>query len=715
MNILNASPQAILLGTDDKSARIVTPEREPIPQHLPKFYLFTEKGTTDPMLVGGAKMLATYGAASFDKLSPYYNHATLFSTTIAGEANVQMVQRVIPDDANPEANFTLYLDIVADKVPNYLRNSDGGIVTDVNTGAYVVDPATPEIDGHRIKFIKEYTPTGLTLGSNLSKTGHMVNADGDNSTMYPILDIKAKYRGGYYNNVGISIESMPQITIPSTVISKAKILPYKFKLYTRVDDKTTAVVQKSLYGEEGVMFSLKEDAINPVTENGFDLDAIFPEEWSNETNVLLPLKYSDYEDVHVYYDNVKALLTAIMNQEKLYVTDIPTTWNDGLDSDTLSWFDFTTADLTELQDNEINLIDIFSAHSSKYIKYFTLHHDEETTVTSTATMKEVQIGANTPLFLEGGSNGTMDNANYETLVVREMAKYLDTDSEVMEMAINVESIIYDSGFTLATKKELCNFIAFRKDTMVMLTTHDASLGNYILPLSDERAIGVNLKTRLQLTPESDYFGTKVMRGVIVPGTGLLNDDSLKYRVPQLLEIAKKSAAYMGASTGNWKHVNMFDRAPGSIVKTLKDLQPSFIPAGVKPALWQAGLVWTQPFDRRQYFFPGIQTVYENDTSVLNSYFTVMAICTLNKIAAEAWRNFTGSSDLSQAQFADAVVSFVNNRVLGRFDDRFVIVPEVHFTEGDKQRGYSWTLVTKIYAHNMKTVMVSYVEAYRLEN
>ena len=91
----------------------------------------------------------------------------------------------------------------------------------------------------------------------------------------------------------------------------------------------------------------------------------------------------------------------------------------------------------------------------------------------------------------------------------------------------------------------------------------------------------------------------------------------------------------------------------------------------------------------------------------------MAICTLNKIAAEAWRNFTGSSDLTRAQLADAVVAFVNGRVANKFDGRFVIVPEVEFTEADLQRGYSWNLVTKIYSNNLMSVMLTRVEAYRL--
>lgn len=709
-NIVSASPQSIHLGTDDQSGSIVTPERDPIPQHLPKVFFFAEKGTTLPSVVSGAKMLLNYGAESFNKLSPYYNHATLFATTMVGEGNTMMMQRVIPDDANPAANFTLYIDIISDDVPNYVRNSDGGLVMGED-GEYVVDSDEETIPGHRVKYIKEYTIDGLTPGTKTSKTGNMTDADGNTSTMYPIMDFKAQWQGETYNNVGVCIESLLQATIPSKIITEGKVLPYKLRLVKRASKKATAVSYKSLYGEESVMFSLKEGAVNPLTEADFSLDGIFPEQWSNESDPKIPLKYSDYEDVHVYYNNIESILTRIVNIEREHVSAVAQEWNDGQYASTLSWFDFTTADQNLILEEEINLLDLFACKSSSGVRYFTMIHDDSEVV-STSTMKESQISKTTPLFLEGGSNGTLTNEMFEILVTREMAKYLDPDSEVMDMAVNVESIIYDSGFTLATKKELCNIIALRKDTMVMLTTHDASLGVNSLPLSDERAIAVNLKTRLKLTPESDYFGTKVMRGLIVGGTGLLSDDSMKNRVPQLLEIAQKSAAYMGAGNGEWKPVKRFDSAPGSIVTFTKDLRPSFIPAGVKPLLWNAGLVWTQPFDRRQFFFPALQTVYEDDTSVLNSYFTVMAICTLNKIAAEAWRNFTGTTSLSKAQLADAIVAFFNGRAANKFDSKFVIVPEVVFTKGDIERGYSWELIVKIYAYNMKTVSVTKIVAYR---
>jgi hypothetical protein len=93
----------------------------------------------------------------------------------------------------------------------------------------------------------------------------------------------------------------------------------------------------------------------------------------------------------------------------------------------------------------------------------------------------------------------------------------------------------------------------------------------------------------------------------------------------------------------------------------------------------------------------------------------MAIAYLNKIAHAAWREFSGVSRLTPAQLTDRVNEYVNARVTGIFDDRFVIEPAAFFTQSDSLRGYSWTLPIKIYAPNQMTVMTTYVQAYRISD
>jgi len=495
--------------------------------------------------------------------------------------------------------------------------------------------------------------------------------------------------------------------------SDTKSLPYKLSLYYRNNPQSSTQVLRSLYGEPSVQFSFKKNAINPNTSALFDIETVFDQNWFNETDVLKPLRYKEYNAMYTYRTNLELVYGLIMANEKTHVTTTVSTWHDTLTSDTLSWYDFTTADPT-LIDAETYLIDLFSAKTSKNIPYFTLQVSTQAT-TYTGTAKEISLGANTPVYLNGGSDGTMTNTMFESLVTTELTKYSNPDSEVIDTAVNIETIFYDSGFTLNTKKEIVNFIAVRKNTAICLSTHDDALGEKFLPLSDERAVAVALQTRLLLAPESSYFGTPVMRGMIVAGTGLFRSGITKNRIPLSYELALKSASMMGAANYKWNGVKTFDHGTGAVLTELVDIEPAFIPAGIKPTLWNNGLVWAQPKDTIQYFFPSTQTVYKYDTSVLNSWTTVVAVCTINTIADDTWREFSGTNTMSDQQFLAAVTDYVNNRLNGIFANLLIVVPDASVTEYDAARGYSWTLINKLYAPNMKTVMTTWVQAHRLSD
>lgn len=177
----------------------------------------------------------------------------------------------------------------------------------------------------------------------------------------------------------------------------------------------------------------------------------------------------------------------------------------------------------------------------------------------------------------------------------------------------------------------------------------------------------------------------------------------------------KAARYMGASDGKWKSGYNFDGAPGSIVENFTNINVTYTSATVRNKDWDAGLNWAQRYDRNSVFIPALKTVYTDDTSVLNSFFTAMIICELNKICQRAQRKFSGVSNLSHAQLAQRVDEFITEAVSGKFDGRATIEPTTYFTDADIARGYSWTTAVKVFAPNMSTVMTSIIQSYRLED
>ena len=529
------------------------------------------------------------------------------------------------------------------------------------------------------------------------------------STMYPIFELKAKYPGEYYNNIGFAISSLFNDDVDSKIVSSTKSLPYKLALFTRSGVGSSPVVLRSLFSEPSVQFSFKEKAINPNTEANFDFETVYENNWYNETDDLKTLRYFEYDFFYFYRNYFEELTKKFLESEKVYVSDEEVEWGNGEYASSISWFDFTTDDKKDIME-EFHLINPFICKSSKNVNYFTVVKSDLKS-TLAPNQKEITISGDTPIFLDGGSDGTMSNENFEQLLIEKMNEYVDQDSQVQDLAVNVESIFYDSGFTLATKKELVNFITMRKDTSIVLSTHDDSLGDKDLPLSEARAVGIALKARYQLAPESEYFGTPVARGIVVVGTGKLRDGSTNNRIPLSYEIAIKSARMMGSSTGYWDQQEMFDNYPGNSLEFLIDPSPAFIPAGIKPTLWNEGLVWVQPYDRSSYHIPALQTIYDRDTSVLNNFFVMMTLGQLVKCSDNVWRKYTGTSGMSNAQFMEVVSNYANDIVANKFGDVVSVVAECQITEEDEQRGYSWRLIYKVYGNHMKTVMVAHSEVY----
>ena len=915
--IKNAAPQMIALGANDLSGRTLAVEEQPTPQHLPLFYIWAKKGSTNRELVDSSTMLELYGDESFDINEQWFNHQTRFLNAVTAEGNTCMVQRLVPSDAGANSNATIFIDLLETKVPNYKRDSYGSYMVDSDTGEYLVDEENPTIDGYKIKLIREYYDEDLESGAVNVKNGtmsevvttyveiadaykglfsnfttafkvgdtipladlitatdgmsvdvalsntsvvskvdnngtieyHAVGAgscgvtltlsatdsesedalqtstiefsvsvqeddllaeqnitvdgivqtltssepsmtltiSGDNaanctvtvnnssiasveytsqtdnsqtvtitgltngityvtvcagttatqescitvftlqskvvdeveststnvSRMYPILQLKAKNPGEWYNNVGFAISSLSSSEVDETILEETKSMCYKLALYERDDANSSPDVKQSLYGETSVLFSFKEKCINPNTEARMDFEKVYDSNWFNETDSLLNLKYYDYEYFYFYRDNFETVSKLVMEKEKAYVSDEEQTWADGYDNTTYSWYDFTTTDQDELSD-EYLLINLFSQQTTQGVNYFTLVASDSTS-TLDDNQKEILINGDTPIFLDGGSDGTFTDDEFEELVVDKMEDYADTDSEVHDLAINVESIFYDTGFSLDTKKELVNFITERKDTCIILSTHVASLGEKYYSLSDARAIGTALKSRYSLAPESDYFGTPVCRGVVVCGTGILRDGSTNDRIPLSYEIAIKAARMMGSSTGKWDTTYMFDCYPNNTVDELISVEPEFIPAGIKPTIWNEGLVWVQPYDRSTYFFPGIQTIYDDDTSVLNNFFVMMALCQMTKSGFRVWRRLTGTSGLTDEAFIAKAETIASEDLKDKFGGVVTVVPTITITDNDALRGYSWRMIWKLYGNNMKTVAVHSSEVYRMSD
>lgn len=683
--IVNAAPMVIDRGTQDLSIRQVPREPDLIPQHLPKFYLFAQKGPTEPQLVVGPERDLMYGTESFNLRSKYANHATVFANLVNAQGNACMIQRVVPEDAGPEANLVAWLDVLPTTVDVYERNTDGSIKLSP-TGDPIITGTTT---GYKVKWVVTHRPTVTAMqdfGQATITPGDQ-SEGGTQSQRYPIFELKAGSKGEYGNSAGIRLWA-PNIktvsAMPTKMMNAHHAYPYFISVIRKPDALSSPKIVQTIFAEQRTMVTFKQDVIDPLTDKQLYIGDTFINSYQNTADLRYPSLYGDFSNLVVYNDNIELLLGLFHAAEVPHINQF--------------------SDFTSNADQK-HLFNMITGVSSFGVPYHSFVFVDSV---NTVRFSEYQN-----VYAAGGSDGTMTDETHARLVKNDVMRYLDPNDELQELAYHVESIIYDSGFPLDTKYALCSFIAQRKDTFVALSTHDVN--DRILTASEEHSLAIALRTRLQMYPESDYFGTPVMRGMIIGRSGKLRNSQFTKHLPLTAEVAIKSAKYMGAGHGRWKNGFHFDGAPGSIVDYMYDINITWVPASVRNRNWDVGLNWVQRFDRRAFFFPALKTVYDNDTSVLNSYFTAMAICQLNKVAHAAWREFSGVAYLTNAQLEKRVNDFVSARVKDRFDSRYVIVPDAQHTDMDVLRGFSWTLPIKIYAPNMKTVMTTYVQAYRIED
>lgn len=685
--IVNAAPMVIDRGTQDLSIRQLPREPELIPQHLPKFYLFTQKGPTEPQLVVGAERDLMYGTESFNLRSKYANHATVFANLVNAEGNACMLQRVIPEDAGPESNLIAWLDVLPTTIDVYERNSDGSIKLN-NLGDPIITGTTP---GHKVKWVI----TSRTTDVQMQDFGQATILPGDQvdpvtstqSQRYPIFELKCSSRGAYGNLSGIRMWA-PNIktvsAMPTKMMNAHNAYPYYISVIRKPDAISSPKIVQTIFAEQRIMVTLKKDVIDPLTDKQLYMGETFINSYQNLSDLRYAKLYGDFGKQVIYNDNIELLLEMFHDAEVPHI--------DGFS-------DFTS------DPGQKHLFNMITGMSSFGVPYHSFVFVDSVNSTRFSEYQNI--------YAAGGSDGTIDDTTHALLVKNDVNRYLDPNDELQELAVHVESIMYDSGYPLDTKYALCSLISQRKDTFVALSTHDVN--DRVLTASEEHSIAIALRTRLQMYPESDYFGTPVMRGMIIGRSGKLRNSQFTKYLPLTAEIAIKSAKYMGAGHGRWKNGFHFDGAPGSVVDYMYDINITWVPASVRNRNWDVGLNWVQSYDRRSFFFPALKTVYDNDTSVLNSYFTAMAICQLNKVAHSAWREFSGVAYLTNAQLEKRVNDFVAGRVKDRFDSRYVIEPAAFHTDMDVLRGFSWTLPIKIYAPNMKTVMTTYVQAYRIED
>ena len=778
-SIYSSTPQYYLNGIKDESTKPPIQELERLPQHLPLFYVVAEQGDLNAniMSLGAAKQ--HYGENTFEYTSKYCTHATPFINGIGStDGSLMMIKRVIPYDqrtGEPKARkawIRFSVGVTKQEMVKKGKNSETGKDEYQPTGIQGhalrwttssvtfdthVKSSLSEIDKQRFARVEQF---GGGLNHNEFYRDGVINplATGisyqgkEPELVIPIFDLEVSHYGEYGNNLGVRL-SAPNMTDNSKpdfrFFENTLARPFRIEMIKRKNRRSMPTIVNNLNGETFVDFTFKPDTVNPFAGNmdtyigTMLLDAYRNLDTTGGRNV----RYGNFNNIHVYEDNIEYLLKMLYEREKDQDEKEDAAAKElakRIADDLANKRPVSDADLARVNSNNVRRllktsdeglddeytkpwyqIDFLTGLAMNGLPYRTI--EIHSLLSGGKEMK-----ASTDHWATGGDdglsgyvfpNGTPKTTNdiYNKLVEIELNRFSDESNEYLDLPRYPFSVFYDSGYPVYMKESLFKLTQFRKDVSVCGSTLEVPAGQKgqkgVERLSRTMEAGrvVQLSEKARSYPESDVFGTGACRINLILDGGMIIGSSYRGVVPMTYELALKRARFMGQPNGVMRTGYGYDQDGIKQIQYVKHLSNPFVPYVTREKNWTQGATWAQFYDRNTLFFPAVRTIYKDETSVLMSDINMLIATDLQKVCFRAWRRLTGDSKMTPAQLQELSNRYILEDVDGRYDGRVIIRPETYFTPADKNRGYSWRCDIHMYANNMKTVGVYGVIVHRQED
>lgn len=721
--INKATPRAILLGTRDDSTRALPLEPEQLPQHLPLVFLLTETGE-EMSIASGSALTALYGAKTFDPNTAFFNHQTVLAETILARGNQVMVKPIKLPGAT-RAGVRLSVEPIATTIVG-----TDGVSRNVTRMIFHADPLSSSITGTGFgqgKILASYRVGKQAQAIDGSPLSQLVKEDGTTyaatSSLIPLLDLEVDFRGKRGDSFGFNIDA-PTITdtypTDQSLAASLKSFIYRLKMFQKPDTSNTAKVIYNNTSSDSTDFVLKPHSSDPTSGAAVSLQDLIVDAYESESADGYLGTRAPFGKAHVYNDNIESVTRLIAGGYTVMGED-----SAGATSS------FTIPGLYNTEEQvKANLytVNIFTGVDYNGDYYRNVDY------TNSVKFGGVRLGKDSIIYATGGSdgipfkNGAIDRL--ETLrlydeAVRDWCQYEFVENNpVFDSAKFPFTTLWDSGFSMKTKTAMLLPMGQHKRIWTALATH--SVADYLDPSavnlqfiqqeqlsgSEEISRASALRTAAAIYPESEVYGTPIVRAIIVGRSGQLRSKRVRDYLPLTISIADKVAAYCGAGNGVWNPDYAFDSGDNKRETMFTNVNVTYQSRSAYNKSWDAGMIWVQQFDRDSLFFPAYQTAYPNDTSVLNSLPVLIAISYLERVCETVWRILSGDSKLSGQAFADKSNELINEMTRGRFDNRFTIVPNTFYSNADVLRGYSWTTEISIYAENSRTVGTFTIAAKR---
>ena len=679
MQLTNATPYTYIEGIDDESQETAAIVAQETPTHLPLIPDYFPWGPDDDIVIVDSGALSTiYGADALNTRSPSYTLASFYASRALANGNQIAVKRLLPDDVGPKARILLSLDIVADSIQQYKRDSQGKFLLDANGNKQPVTGAGATVAGYKAKWVlnswlagtdnaEAYGEVATRVGSLTATTG------GAQSTLYPFLEFEATFHGSLGNNLGMRLiapTTASTITLNKAQAQRIGAYIFQMQMLSRSSALSSPSVTASQSGEQWVQFALKPSAYDATLDQDLDFQDVLATAYSQHGIVGNPPIYGPFENAQIYTDNVQEILDMIGAAEapQGYLSEAT------YDADSMRY--------------EINPLTATNYDGVPYTALQVLNAADGGLVFSSSSS----------VFASGASDGTTTAASFDA----DCQTFYNSipGSKFENMSRYPFTILYDYGHTLATKYAMMPLWASRPNITMIFTTQDITQAQNT-PDQDE-SMASAIAAAAGNYPESTVYGTSALRGQIVEGSGLLLPSYVyKGIVPLTIQMMNSFSEYMGAANGIWKG-DAPDENPGNVMTMFRKTNVSIKTPLARSSDWSLGMTWFEPYDTNSWYCPALASLYTKDTSILKGFMNVLIAADLILVAHTVRRDLSGNSRLTDAQFIQRSNQLIQQRTNGRYDGRVTIVPDTYYSTADKKRKYSWHTNITMYGDDMRT-------------
>lgn len=679
-------PRVNYRGIKEDSAVNLTIPSEALAIRLPFFFTLARWGETDRARycdTAAAELL--YGAEFQDPLSPFFTHQSQFIKSHLSTGSKALILGMRPADAK-QASFRLALDVVADDIQQYQLNTDGTYLLDsAGNKQPIVGTTAP---GYRVQWRVITIPDAVGGGSGFGKgakaEGTMVSVkDGSTSFQYPITDGLARFAGGPGNDLGF------RLMYPTTLSANAAdeglqdtlgSCVYRLQVVKRANSASTATVKQTLQGATYVDFTFKKGTVDKATSTQYSVDKTILQNYESRDPKAFT-GFGPFEKLSVYNDQIAEVLALFAAAETAFTGE-------------------TFAD--------VNMFNFLTGVDINGIPY-------KTFVVEGPALGGVSLTELTNNFMSGGSDGTVTQDVYNQLVADWLGDLENSVVPIKSMAKMPYDSVWDSGFPVETKKLFAKFHNMRPDVMVHVCTQDVSKPQNTA--AQDSSVGVTLRSYFRSMQESVEFGTKPLRFTVVPNSGYVIGDTYDGLVPFLEYLLILGGKYMGAESGSMNPTYSFGRGEQTVIDRYRDHNVTYRDDTVRNVDWNNGLVLADDYDMSRLFWPGVQTLYEDHTSIMHAYLNACIACNLTRIGTIIWRELAGDSQMTDPVFLDEVNKRVTAKTSNpdRYDGRADITPNAYYNALDEELGTAWHLDIDMAGENMRTTESLAVIAQRRRN